>query len=82
MDVHALRQNLLQRLGEVNSESILKILSAKLDSLLANEADSNWWHELSDAERNYLERSMEQGRKGETVSSEEVHRIIDDLLKD
>ena len=49
---------------------------------MAKESSGDWWNDLSDEERAYIQRGIEQGKRGETVSAEEVHRNVEDLLRE
>ena len=81
MDTAALRKALDQRLSQLQHPESLQAAVEYIEQLLAKESSEDWWGDLSDEQQSYIKRGIEQGNRGETVSAEDVHRQVEDLLR-
>jgi len=75
MDASA-RQNILSKLQQLSDAALSEIYN----TYFKRSGSTDWWDDLSESEQARLQRGLEQADRGETVSSEEVHRSIDKLL--
>ena len=72
----AARQNILSKLQQLSDTALSEIY----DTYFKRSGTTDWWDELSEAEQARLQRGLDQADRGETISSEDVHRKIDKLL--
>jgi thiamine pyrophosphate-dependent acetolactate synthase large subunit-like protein len=48
----------------------------KVEEVLKNEKESDWWDEISDAERQSIEQGLAEADRGELIPHEEVMKQI------
>lgn len=66
MDLQSRKQKLIEWILQVQDASILK----QLESI--SEGDRDWWDDLSEPEKDSIQRGLDQADKGQLKSHEEV----------
>ena len=72
MSLSKKKLELVQMILNAESSSVLE----KVESLLKNEQESDWWDELSVAQRKGIEKAIEELENGEGIPHSEVMREV------
>ena len=75
MSVAEVKQTKMNLIAWIEQLSDLDTLSM-LEGMKKLTSDKDWWTDLSDAQRNRLTKSLENAKKGKTVSSEEFWKRL------
>ncbi|MEZ4721390.1 MAG: hypothetical protein R2813_05870 [Flavobacteriales bacterium] len=66
MDIKAEKVSLIEWIAQLTDESII----GKLKNL--RESETDWWDEISEAERNSIQEGIEQLNRGESFSHQQI----------
>jgi thiamine pyrophosphate-dependent acetolactate synthase large subunit-like protein len=77
MDVNALKIRLQELIDETTDVRILE----KIYQQLSSEQKDDWWETLSESQKNRLNESEQQYKRGEVVSNEAVLKKIQQWLQ-
>jgi len=72
MNLKAKKLELVQLILNTDKPSVL----AKVEAVFKSEKDTDWWDEISEAERTAIEESLAEADRGELIPHEEVMREI------
>lgn len=61
---------LIDNINDINVLNAVKVLLSK------KEADSDWWDEISETERHFIEQGLAEADRGELISHEEVMKEV------
>ena len=74
MNLQAKKLEIVQLILNTEKPSVLK----KVEDVLKKEEPSDWWDEISEAERQAIEESLAEADRGEVIPHEEVMKQIKD----
>jgi len=72
MNLQAKKLELVQLIINARKPLTLK----KVEEVLKNEKESDWWDEISDAERQSIEKGLAEADKGKLIPHAEVMREV------
>ena len=72
MNLQAKKLELVQRILNTRHPLTLK----KVEEVLKKENESDWWNEISDSERESIEKGLKEADKGELITHEDVMKEI------
>ena len=72
MNLQAKKLELVQLILNTEKKAVLE----KVEALLKNEKDGDWWDELSEAERRAIEEGIAEADRGELIPHEEVMKEL------
>ena len=77
MNLSKKKLELVQMILNAESSSVLE----KVESLLKREQESDWWDDLSEAQRKDIEKAVEELENGEGIPHAEVMREVKEKVK-
>ena len=72
MNLQAKKLELVQLIINTRKPLTLK----KVEEILKSEKETDWWNEISDAERQSIEQGLAEADKGELIPHEQVMREV------
>lgn len=72
MNLEAKKLELVQLIINTKKPLTLK----RVEDALKHENEQDWWDEISDAERQSIEKGLAEANKGELISHEEVMKEV------
>lgn len=72
MNLQAKKLELVQLIINTKKPLTLK----KVEEVLKMEKESDWWNEISDAERQYIKKGLAEADRGELIAHEDVMKEI------
>lgn len=68
MNIQAIKLKLVQRIINTDKPSLLK----KINKILDQEGETDWWDEISDEERASIQEGLDELDRGEGIPHEKV----------
>jgi predicted transcriptional regulator len=72
MNLRAKKIELVQLILNTDKPSVL----AKVEAVFKKEKDTDWWNEISEAERTAIEESLDEADRGKLIPHEEVMKEV------
>jgi len=72
MNLQAKKLEIVQLILNTKKPSVLK----KVEDVLKKEKLTNWWDEISEAERHAIEQGLAEAERGELISHEQVMKEV------
>jgi predicted Zn-ribbon and HTH transcriptional regulator len=72
MNIQAKKLELVQLILNTRKPLTLK----KVEEVLKNEKESDWWNEISDAERQSIEKGLAEADEGKLIPHEQVMKEV------
>lgn len=80
MDISAEKLSIIQRICELQDADLLDLVKNIVD--IPQKVKSDWWDNISDLEKESIDRGIRQVNEGEVLSHSEVKRKYEKWLKD